>query len=73
MRRRLTRSDSWQFRTEEVRRQRPEESDQRPDSAGYRAGKDLGADVALVGPGKAYERWKKTRKVAVTLRVTCPR
>jgi hypothetical protein len=35
----------------------------RADSAGYRAGpdgKDLGADVDLVGPGAAYERWKKT-------------
>jgi hypothetical protein len=35
----------------------------RPDSAGYRTGedrRDLGADVDLVGPGKAYERWKKT-------------
>ena len=35
----------------------------RPDSAGYRAGKDgkdLGADVDLVGPGPGYERWKKT-------------
>jgi hypothetical protein len=35
----------------------------RRDSAGYRAskdGKDLGADVELVGPGPAYERWKKT-------------
>jgi hypothetical protein len=35
----------------------------RPDSAGYRAGadgKDLGADVDLVGPGAAYERWKQT-------------
>jgi len=35
----------------------------RPDSAGYRAGpdgKDLGADVDLVGPGPAYQRWKKT-------------
>jgi hypothetical protein len=35
----------------------------RPDSVGYRAGKDgkdLGADVDLVGPGPAYERWKKT-------------
>jgi serine/threonine protein kinase len=35
----------------------------RPDSAGYQAGvdgKDLGADVDLVGPGKAYERWKQT-------------
>ena len=35
----------------------------RHDSTGYRAGKDgkdLGADVDLVGPGPAYERWKKT-------------
>ena len=35
----------------------------RPDSAGYRAGpdgKDLGADVDLVGPGPAYVRWKQT-------------
>ena len=35
----------------------------RPDSAGYRAGKDqqdIGADVDLVGPGAAYERWKLT-------------
>jgi serine/threonine protein kinase len=35
----------------------------RSDSAGYRAsknGKDIGADVDLVGPGVAYERWKKT-------------
>jgi hypothetical protein len=33
------------------------------DSAGYRAGKvgkGLGANVELVGPGTAYERWKKT-------------
>jgi hypothetical protein len=34
-----------------------------PDSAGYPAGKDgkdVGANVELVGPGPAYERWKKT-------------
>jgi hypothetical protein len=34
-----------------------------PASAGHRAGpnsEDLGADVDLVGPGPAYERWKKT-------------
>jgi hypothetical protein len=40
----------------------PEDFRLRPDSAGYRArkdGKDLGADVDLVGPGAAYERWKK--------------
>jgi tRNA A-37 threonylcarbamoyl transferase component Bud32 len=32
-------------------------------SPGYRAGpdgKNLGADIDLVGPGEAYERWKKT-------------
>jgi hypothetical protein len=35
----------------------------RSDSPGYRAGKDgkdLGADIDLVGPGPAYERWKQT-------------
>jgi hypothetical protein len=34
-----------------------------PESAGYRAGadgRDLGADVDLVGPGPAYERWQQT-------------
>jgi hypothetical protein len=33
------------------------------DSPGFRAskdGKDLGADIDLVGPGAAYERWRKT-------------
>ena len=42
---------------------KPEDFRLRPDSAGYRAGKDgndIGADVDLVGPGPAYERWKKT-------------
>jgi hypothetical protein len=41
----------------------PDDFRLREDSAGYRAGpdgKDLGADVDLVGPGAAYERWKKT-------------
>src|SRR5262249_32371982 len=41
----------------------PEDFRLRPDSAGYQAGKDkkdLGADVDLVGPGAAYEKWKKT-------------
>ena len=35
----------------------------RDDSLGKRAGpggKDLGADVDRIGPGKAYEEWKKT-------------
>jgi hypothetical protein len=41
----------------------PDDFRLRGDSAGYRAGpdgKDLGADVDLVGPGAAYERWKQT-------------
>jgi serine/threonine protein kinase len=41
----------------------PDDFRLRPDSAGYRAGKDgkdLGADIDLVGPGPAYERWKRT-------------
>jgi serine/threonine protein kinase len=41
----------------------PEDFRLRADSAGYRAGedgKDLGADVDLVGPGEAYALWKKT-------------
>jgi tetratricopeptide (TPR) repeat protein len=41
----------------------PQDFRLRPDSPGYKAGKDgkdLGADVDLVGPGEAYERWKKT-------------
>ena len=43
------------------------------DSAGFRAspdGKDLGADVDLVGPGEAYERWKKTPEYAKWLKET---
>jgi hypothetical protein len=45
----------------------------RADSAGYRASKDkkdLGADVDLVGPGKAYERWKKTPEYQQWLKET---
>jgi hypothetical protein len=45
----------------------------RADSAGYRAGKDgkdLGADVDLVGPGQAYERWKKTQEYQQWLKET---
>ena len=41
----------------------PDDFRLRADSPGYRAGddgKDLGADVDLVGPGAAYERWKMT-------------
>jgi WD40 repeat protein/tetratricopeptide (TPR) repeat protein len=43
----------------------PDDFRQRPDSAGYRAGpdgKELGADIDLVGPGEAYQRWKKTQE-----------
>jgi hypothetical protein len=42
---------------------RPDDFRLRPDSPGAGAGpngEDLGADVSLVGPGEAYERWKKT-------------
>lgn len=45
----------------------------RPDSAGYRAGKDgkaLGADVDLIGPGPAYERWKKSPEYQQWLKET---
>src|SRR5262249_22236447 len=45
----------------------------RPDSPGYQAGKDkkdLGADVDLVGPGAAYERWKKTPEYRQWLKET---
>jgi hypothetical protein len=41
----------------------PQDFRLRDDSAGYRAGKDgqdLGADVDLVGPGPAYERFQQT-------------
>ena len=51
----------------------PEDFRLRPDSAGYRAGKDgkdLGADVDLVGPGAAYERWKKTPEYQQWLKET---
>jgi hypothetical protein len=43
------------------------------DSTGYRAGpdgKDLGADIDFVGPGNAYERWKKTPEYQEWLRET---
>lgn len=51
----------------------PDDFRLRADSAGYRAGKDgkdLGADVDLVGPGAAYERWKKTPEYQEWLKET---
>jgi serine/threonine protein kinase len=45
----------------------------REDSAGYHAGpdgKDVGADVDLVGPGEAYERWKQTPEYQEWLKET---
>jgi hypothetical protein len=51
----------------------PDDFRLRPDSAGYRAGKDgkdLGADLDLVGPGPAYERWKKTPEYQQWLKET---
>ncbi len=53
----------------------PEDFRLRPDSAGYRAGpdgKDLGADVDIVGPGPAYERWKRTPEYQRWLEETRP-
>jgi Protein kinase domain len=53
----------------------PEDFRLRPDSAGHRAGpdgKDLGADIDLVGPGPAYERWKKTPEYQKWLEETRP-
>jgi hypothetical protein len=41
----------------------PEDYRLRPDSPGHHAGaggRDLGADINLIGPGLAYERWKTT-------------
>jgi hypothetical protein len=43
------------------------------ESAGHAAGpdgKDLGADVSLVGPSPAYERWKKTPEYQEWLKIT---
>ena len=51
----------------------PEDFRLRSGSAGYQAGKDgkdLGADVDLVGPGPAYELWKKTPEYQEWLKVT---
>ena len=55
--------DLWGQAFASPERLMPKDFRLRADSAGYQAGKgkkDLGADVDLVGPGKAYERWKKT-------------
>jgi serine/threonine protein kinase/TusA-related sulfurtransferase len=35
-------------------------------------GKDLGADVDLVGPGRAYEKWKQTKEYQEWLKGTGP-
>ena len=54
-------------------RMTPEEFRLSADSAGSRAGKDgkdLGADVDLVGPGPAYERWKLTPEYQEWLKET---
>jgi hypothetical protein len=59
--------------TEGSERLKPDDFRLRPDSPGYRAGKDgkdLGADVDLVGPGPAYERWKKTPEYQQWLKQT---
>jgi hypothetical protein len=49
-------------RTSSAEKVSPADFRLQPGSLGYQAGKDgrdLGADVDLVGPGPAYERWKK--------------
>jgi hypothetical protein len=51
----------------------PEDFRLHPESAGHAAGpdgQDLGADVSLVGPGPAYERWKKTPAYQEWLKTT---
>ncbi len=51
----------------------PQDFRLRADSAGYRTGpggKDLGADVDIVGPGAAYERWKKSPEYQQWLKET---
>jgi len=51
----------------------PEDFRLAAESAGYRAGeggKDLGAEIDLVGPGAAYERWKKTPEYQEWLKET---
>jgi WD40 repeat protein len=53
----------------------PDDFRLRPDSPGYRKGKDgrdLGADVDLVGPGEAYDRWKQTPEYQRWLKDTGP-
>jgi hypothetical protein len=52
---------------------KPDDFRLRADSAGYKAGpdgKNLGADVDLVGPGAAYERWKQTPEYQQWLKET---
>ena len=61
------------MRGKRARKLTPADFRLRADSAGYRAGKDgkdLGADVDLVGPGPAYERWKKTAEYQQWLKQT---
>jgi hypothetical protein len=44
-----------------------------PESTGHAAtkeGRDLGADVELVGPGEAFERWRKTPDYQQWLKAT---
>ena len=51
----------------------PEDFRARSDSAARGAGvggRDLGADVDLVGPGHAYERWQKTPEYQQWLKVS---
>jgi hypothetical protein len=65
--------DLWRTADAAPQQLTPEDFRLHADSAGYRAGKDgedLGADVDLVGPGPAYERWKKTPEYEEWLKET---
>jgi hypothetical protein len=51
----------------------PEDFRLSPKSSGYHAlpdGKDVGADIDLVGPGEAYARWKHTPQYQQWLEAT---
>jgi hypothetical protein len=55
--------DLWARARQDPEKLAPEDFRLAPGSPGKGAGpggKDLGADIDLVGPGRAYERWKQT-------------
>src|SRR5262249_40412282 len=59
--------------TSDPARVTPDDYRLHPRSTGHRAGpdaRDLGAEIDLVGPGTAYERWKKTPEYVLWLEET---